>query len=431
MNRKLVIWGAGERGKRLIPHIRQYVDAIIDTDVNKQGTILYGVPIIDYLQFKREYYEDYIVITYSHEQEIIEYLENDGNSRYFCMSDLPGEFQESYPRNNLVSYIQGLIKEGDQFVVQGFDLYAFLVNELHREIKGQYAEMIPQSLIGEETLNTRMRDYSEYPVISRDDIRDIDINVLITHEEEIENYLDVEHINIYDCSSSITEYFNKDLERYKGIHEGKRCFVVATGPSLMVEDLNQLNEKNEICISMNSIFRVFSESKWRPQYYIAEDFRILRDYKDIIYHLDVPNVFLGDTSEESFKAASCDNIYWHHFHYEYTERRKPKFSPDFSRKCYMGATVTYSCIQLAAYLGFKRVYLMGVDFSYAHGNIGEAYKHFYEEGKPSGIAYPEAVELAYLSAKEYADQNGIEIYNATRGGCLEIFPRANFDSLFE
>lgn len=37
---------------------------------------------------------------------------------------------------------------------------------------------------------------------------------------------------------------------------------------------------------------------------------------------------------------------------------------------------------------------------------------------------------AYQKIKKYADKKGIKIYNATRGGYLEIFERVNFDTLF-
>ncbi len=37
---------------------------------------------------------------------------------------------------------------------------------------------------------------------------------------------------------------------------------------------------------------------------------------------------------------------------------------------------------------------------------------------------------AFNVAKEYADQNGVKIYNATRGGMLESFERIDLDSLF-
>ena len=34
---------------------------------------------------------------------------------------------------------------------------------------------------------------------------------------------------------------------------------------------------------------------------------------------------------------------------------------------------------------------------------------------------------AFEVAREYCDKNGIEIYNATRGGYLEAFKRIDFD----
>ena len=37
---------------------------------------------------------------------------------------------------------------------------------------------------------------------------------------------------------------------------------------------------------------------------------------------------------------------------------------------------------------------------------------------------------AYQKAKTYADTHNIKIYNATRGGKLEVFQRVEFDSLF-
>lgn len=37
---------------------------------------------------------------------------------------------------------------------------------------------------------------------------------------------------------------------------------------------------------------------------------------------------------------------------------------------------------------------------------------------------------AYEAAELYSREYGFRIYNATRGGCLEVFERVNFDSLW-
>ena len=40
------------------------------------------------------------------------------------------------------------------------------------------------------------------------------------------------------------------------------------------------------------------------------------------------------------------------------------------------------------------------------------------------------MEIAYQYAEKYSRENGFRVYNATRGGYLEVFERVDFDSLF-
>ena len=54
------------------------------------------------------------------------------------------------------------------------------------------------------------------------------------------------------------------------------------------------------------------------------------------------------------------------------------FSEDLSRKVYISGTVVYMCIQLAVYLGFAEIYLLGTDFTGVN-NYGSKYGHFYDE----------------------------------------------------
>ena len=139
--------------------------------------------------------------------------------------------------------------------------------------------------------------------------------------------------------------------------------------------------------------------------------------------------FIGDTSEIFWNNKHEKNIYQYHKHYEYFYDRLPKFSDDFSKRSYAGSTVTYACLQLAVYMGFKEIYLLGVDFS--SGDIKNSkYAHFHIEEELVAVCFKRQVGAAYISAKRYADQHGIKIYNATRGGELEVFTRVDFDTLF-
>lgn len=55
------------------------------------------------------------------------------------------------------------------------------------------------------------------------------------------------------------------LKKFKNIHKGQRCFIIGTGPSLTVEDLELL--KDEICFGSNRIFEIYPRTSWRPTYY--------------------------------------------------------------------------------------------------------------------------------------------------------------------
>ena len=110
------------------------------------------------------------------------------------------------------------------------------------------------------------------------------------------------------------------------------------------------------------------------------------------------------------------------------------FSDDFSRKVYNGSTVTYVCIQLAVYLGFKEIYLIGVDYNYT----ANAKNHFTEQPELDGVfdgmsgqnRIQDISYIAFQKAKEYASNHGIKIYNATRTTCLDVFEQVDFDTLF-
>lgn len=42
----------------------------------------------------------------------------------------------------------------------------------------------------------------------------------------------------------------------------------------------------------------------------------------------------------------------------------------------------------------------------------------------------ENTTLSYIIARKHCEEKGIKIYNATRGGKLEVFERVDFDKLF-
>src|SRR5205085_433432 len=99
-------------------------------------------------------------------------------------------------------------------------------------------------------------------------------------------------------------------------------------------------------------------------------------------------------------------------------------------------------IQLAYYMGFSDVYLVGVDHSYNFSgtphaeqlSTGDDPNHFAPNYFGKGFRWHlpdlEGSELAYRVANYIYRTTGRRIYDATIGGKLQVFPKVEYGSLF-
>lgn len=116
------------------------------------------------------------------------------------------------------------------------------------------------------------------------------------------------------------------------------------------------------------------------------------------------------------------------------------FEFDLTKRVPAGATVTYAAMQLAYYMGFTDVVLVGVDHRFilnseekASGpnaaivRAGEDPNHFSPEYFPEGVIWqtPDFArsEPAYRNALAAYSADGRVIHDATVDGALTIFPR--------
>ena len=218
------------------------------------------------------------------------------------------------------------------------------------------------------------------------------------------------------------------LKQYKNKYDGKRCFIVATGPSLTVEDLSLL--KNEITFGMNSICMSSKLTDWIPTFFGVQDQNVYRKIKDSLENYPCENIFVGSTVsfecdiKDSYKEFPMHTRY-HLFEGDYLHKNFAKFSDDCYAVVYDGFTITYSLIQLAIYFGFKEIYLLGADCDYSG-----AVSHFDGTKAKTSAANGEIFIKSYQAAKKNLENSDVKIYNATRGGKLEVFPRVEFDELF-
>lgn len=239
------------------------------------------------------------------------------------------------------------------------------------------------------------------------------------------------------------------LKEIRNSHNGKRCFIIGNGPSLLPEDLDRLAISNEICFASNRIYHIYPFTSWRPTYYLSLDVTNIITEMDRIKSGGTYLKFLSIYAKKYGREAS-DNICYLCTKAGFKvnpNKMSDTLSNDVSEYIARVGTVTVTAIELAIYMGFTKIYLLGVDNNYAkkilaNGTIcvDPTIKASYfagmkdDEGKfgDGSIALQNVVafDKSYEIAKRFAEEHDVKIFNATRGGKLEVFDRVDFDSLF-
>ncbi|MBE9525106.1 MAG: DUF115 domain-containing protein [Chloroflexi bacterium] len=227
------------------------------------------------------------------------------------------------------------------------------------------------------------------------------------------------------------------LAAFKDIHKGERCFIIGNGPSLKDTDISKL--ANEYTFGMNRIYLAFEDWGFQTSFLVSVNDLVIEQCVDDFLALDMPR-FFSWRSRRFFPQSLITNAQPPIFlHTTYTG---PKFAKDACGRLWEGATVTYICLQLAFYMGFEQVILIGVDHSFTSKgdpnttviSQGDDPNHFDPKYFGSGFRWQlpdlDTSEIGYLIAHKTYQAAGREVLDATIGGKLQIFPKIDYPSLF-
>jgi len=423
---KFAVWGMGIRGKKLIQKLGNRIVCIIESNCNLWHTYYESIPVIPCEAYEERYSMYPVIITpLGFESEIMEKLAQKGIVNAFSYSENLYLF-DAYAENVFIeNYVRRF--EADREIIiyggglPGYLLYNYLTEKkygcrlaLQSNDRGYLSE-------GVERVEWKKEAVEGAQVILTVPLTENDRTEIRGIEVSCEKYYETFWKYLRDF------YYDPRLERFRNIHHGKRCFIVATGPSLKMEDLDRLHQKQEICISVNGIFAAFDRTQWRPDYYMVGDHNAVSKWKKEILE-EKKRIRFVAKNVASVLDETDENLYQWHVFRDWAEGKQPQFSDDFARGTFCGWTITYDgALQLAVYMGFSEIYLLGVDCNYAKGSC----RNYFEKQKESDELnhHEERMILAYRAAREYAEEHNIRIYNATRGGMLEEFERVDFDSL--
>jgi hypothetical protein len=259
------------------------------------------------------------------------------------------------------------------------------------------------------------------------------------------------YLRAYKAPLNVILESRHDIKEFKNKYKGQRCFIIGNGPSLTVEDLNLI--QNEYSFAANRIYKIFDNTCWRPTFYCIQDMNVAKELGE------EANIALKAAKHCFIRMRSYDSTNkWLENHSNITyvpivEKTNHVSKIGFAHNCenfiYDGWTVTYMSMQLAVYMGFSDIYLLGIDHSFpfemkSDGSIKvvdtNKAAHFYEtadsnkgdKGYERRTSFKSFVTKAYSEAEIYSKKtNRFRIYNATRGGELEVFERVELAEILD
>ncbi len=227
----------------------------------------------------------------------------------------------------------------------------------------------------------------------------------------------------------------------KDSYAGKRCFIVATGPSLAYKDLSFL--KNEVTIALNLAIISLDIQNITPTFNIIADkyqyINYKEVYKKLTYQTAIKKIIVASACDTFPGELKDENTYFFPI-------KLPQENANFSENPLesgfaRGKTVAFDAIQLAYYLGFSEVYIIGMDMNMhcdwgKNGHCYEIHKNKkfkniiiltkespeIQRGAPGHPEYKFLIEDCMALAKEKFNQLNRKLINDSRSS-LDILER--------
>ncbi len=425
---KYYLFGAGNNAWGVISFFgRGNILAIIDNEIKKNGLEIMGIPIISFEQYLKEHGDETIIITAAIYEDIVKQLKEAKIMNYYVAPMI---------QMGIASVEQMIndwqLMEKDNIILFGYNpIGEQIIQKLLNFHYVGHVQAIPQNEIEREWATNDKVAITKLEKMAKDSqviaFSSADAEWL---RKEIKPGITV--LCVFELVMESNKEVGAKLQKWKDIHKDKDCFIIGNGPSLKIEDLEKIHRSGISSFGMNLIYKIYKKTSWRPTYYVFSEYNIMRQYYDEIKMLKRDNLFIKNFYYMD-DTPQMEEVNYYPGYGERCYLEQQCFSNDISKVVYAGYSVMFDAVQIAMYMGYQKIYLLGADFSYL-GDPVQKGNHIYDSeaddkrliaGKPHIYITLKAME----KAKEFASEHGVTIYNATRGGKLEVFPRIDIDTL--
>ncbi len=248
--------------------------------------------------------------------------------------------------------------------------------------------------------------------------------------------------------------------------EEPQCYLIASGPSLSRIDLDRLTGK--VCFGVNGAVASTSDSTVSFRYHLVSDASFVRDRLAMVRQMiesgaDCLFSFgaLNSLCEQDAALLAHDRLFllpeinafyniprlaprafseWAAAQAYLTLHSDPQyhtdrvgFSRDIRRGVFTAQTVIFEALQVACYLGYRRIFILGMDLNAVPGQA-----RFYEQGDQVARTrldrdYGPYIRPAFEVARSVATTAGFEVYNLSPDSRLpgSVIPKITLDDALD
>jgi hypothetical protein len=203
-----------------------------------------------------------------------------------------------------------------------------------------------------------------------------------------------------------------NVKKFKNIHLNETCLIIGTGPSINQTDLSFVNK-----------FKVFGVNGGYKLKNIKYDYFCVID--EVVWSNHKENIFKNiEKKTEIFITDNCKNK--NKFNKNPVILKRLNFINEDSiinpeQGIWRTHTVTGMCMQLAYYMGFKNIILIGCDCHYSDdGN------HHFDGSQVDNYLRTDWTEVFNFYEILKTKMKNTFVCNSTKKGYLEVFSRINF-----
>lgn len=242
----------------------------------------------------------------------------------------------------------------------------------------------------------------------------------------------------YFFSVNVKKIIKKN-KQFKNKHAGERCFILGLGPSLKNNNLELI--KNEKVFALNSFYKYLEGASIEPDYYFMidnlfhgeniDEVRIVKErYKKTEFFFNIR----GKKAIE--KHLSSDSKNNSNYLYSKLIQNGDLIKCDAAKNMTAAMNVVLACIQIAIYMGFKEIYLLGCDFNYIATNFKQYHcydeKHdpeFLPSQLPISLRNQAATIEHHNALEKFSKKVGVKIYNATTGSYIPSYEFIKYENI--